>query len=156
MKKNLQEEDYKFLMHMGREIDSSGLEAKRQAKNVEYNLAKNQKKNDKDMEAAQKKVEKNARLSRIPLIFDKDVIASLKGQKLQDQLDAFRLAGAPLPVLVKNVKTVADKKKAIHHAIDQYENDKWSPIGFEDGETESFRLMMIKKRMRNMPVYAQY
>jgi len=139
MNKNLQEEDYKFLMRMGREIDSSGLEAKRQAKNVEYNLAKNQKKNDKDMEAAQKKVEKNARLSRIPLIFDKDVIASLKGQKLQDQLDAFRLAGAPLPVLVKNVKTVADKKKAIHHAIDQYENDKWSPIGFEDGETESFQ-----------------
>jgi len=58
MNKNLQEEDYKFLMRMGREIDSSGLEAKRQAKNVEYNLAKNQKKNDKDMEAAQKKVEK--------------------------------------------------------------------------------------------------
>ena len=35
------------------------------------------------MEAAQKKAEKNARLSRIPLIFDKDVIASLKGQNLK-------------------------------------------------------------------------
>jgi hypothetical protein len=70
------------------------------------------------MEVAQKKVEKNAKLSRIPLIFDKDVVASLKGQKLQDQLDAFRLAGVPLPVLVKNVKTIANKKNDIYHAID--------------------------------------
>ena len=139
MNKNFWEDDHKFLMHMGQENDSSGFKTKRQAKNVEYNLAKNQKRNNKDMEAAQKNAEKNARLSRISLIFDKNVIASLKGQELQGQLDAFRLAGAPLPVLVKDVRTVADNKKAIHHAIYQHENDKWSPIGFEDGETESFQ-----------------
>jgi hypothetical protein len=139
MNKNFWEDDHKFLMHMGQENDSSGLKTKRQAKNVEYNQAKNQKKNNKDMEAAQKNAEKNARLSRISLIFGKNVIASLKGQELQDQLDAFRLAGAPFPVLVKDVKAVADNKKAIHHAIYQHENDKWSPIGFEDGETESFQ-----------------
>ena len=93
-------------MHMGQKIDSSGLELKRQAKNVEYNQAKNQKENDnlKDME---QNAEKNASLFIIP---DKDVIASLKGQKLQDQLDAFRLAGAPLPVLMNDVKAVVDKK----------------------------------------------
>ena len=50
MNKRLNEDDHKFLMQMGREVDGSGLEAKRQAKNVEYNQAKNQKKNDKDME----------------------------------------------------------------------------------------------------------
>jgi len=88
MNKNLQEDDHKFLMHMGQEINSSGLEPKRQDKN--------QKENDIDMEAAQKKAEKNARLSGILFIFDEDVIASLKGQKLQDELDAFRLAGASL------------------------------------------------------------
>jgi hypothetical protein len=40
---------------------------------------------------------------------------------------------------VKNVKTIANKKNDIYHAIDQYENNKWSPIGFEDGETENFQ-----------------
>jgi len=37
------------------------------------------------------------------------------------------------------VKAVADITKAIHHAIYLHENYKWSPIGFEDGETESFQ-----------------
>jgi len=139
MNKHFKEDDHKFLMHMGREVDSSGLESKRQAKNVEYNQAKNQKRNDKNIEAAQKKKEKNNRVARIPLIFDKDVIEGLKGQKLQDQLDAFRLAGAPLPALLRDVKLVADKKKAIQNAIEQYENDKWSPIGSEGGETDALQ-----------------
>jgi hypothetical protein len=60
MNKNLQEDDHKFLMHMGQEIDNSGLEPKRQAKNAAYNQAKNQEKNDMDMETAQNNAEKNA------------------------------------------------------------------------------------------------
>jgi hypothetical protein len=131
MDRNFQEDDHKFLMKMGREVDGSGLEEKRQDKTVAYNLEKNQKKDDRDREAAQKLTEKNARLAKIPLIFDKDVIEGLKGQKLQDQLDAYRLAGAPLPALMKDVRVVDDKKKAIQNAIDQYENNQWSPIGFE-------------------------
>ena len=91
---------------------------------------KKQKKDDRDKEAAQKLTEKNARLAKIPLIFDKDVIESLKGQRLQDQLDAFRLAGAPMPELMKDVRAVGDKKKAIQNAIDKYEIDQWTPIGF--------------------------
>ena len=41
-----------------------------------------------------------------------------------DQLDAFRLAGAPLPALLRDVKIVANNnnKKAISKAINQYEN----------------------------------
>ena len=131
MDRNFQEDDHKFLMKMGREVDGSGLEEKRQDKTVAYNQEKNQKKDDRDREAAQKLTEKKARLSKIPLIFDKDVIEGLKGQKLQDQLDAYRLAGAPLPALMKDVKAVGDKKKAIQNAIDKYEDDQWSPIGFE-------------------------
>ena len=119
-------------MHMGWEIDSSGLEAKRQAKNV-YNQAKNKGKNNKDMKAAQKNAEK---ISRIPLIFDKNVIASLKGQKLQDQLDA---CWCSPPCIGKGCEGCSWQGKAINHAIYQYESDKWSPIGFEDGETESFQ-----------------
>jgi hypothetical protein len=32
---------------------------------------------------------------------------------------------------MKDVRVVDDKKKAIQNAIDQYENNQWSPIGFE-------------------------
>jgi hypothetical protein len=139
MNNNLNEDDHKFLMQMGREVDASGLEPKRQAKTVVYNQAKVKKRNDKDRKAAQGKAETNARLAKVTLIFDKDVIEGLKGQKLQDQLDAFRLAGAPLPALKKDVKAVADKKKAIQQAIDQHEMKKWTPKVFDDEEADSFQ-----------------
>jgi hypothetical protein len=35
-----------------------------------------------------------------------------------------------MPELMKDVKAVGDKKKAIQNAIDKYEIDKWTPIGF--------------------------
>ena len=41
-----------------------------------------------------------------------------------DQLDIFRLASAPLPVMLRDVKIVANNKKAIYNAIEQYENNK--------------------------------
>ena len=63
------------------------------------------------------------------------MIEGLKGQKLQEQLHAFRLAKAPLPALLRDVRVVADKKKAIQDAIDQFENGSWIPIGLEGGET---------------------
>ena len=40
MDRNFQEDDHKFLMKMGREVDGSGLEEKRQDKTVAYNLEK--------------------------------------------------------------------------------------------------------------------
>ena len=68
------------------------------------------------MEAAQKNAEKKSRISRIPLIFDKNVIASLKGQKLQDQLDAFTVPEAlfqhlknpklAFPTVLPNIKSL--------------------------------------------------
>jgi len=157
MNKNFWEDDHKFLMHMGQENDSSGFKTKRQAKNVEYNLAKNQKRNNKDMEAAQKNAEKNARLSRISLIFDKNVIASLKGQKLQDQLDAFRLADAPLHVLAKDVKAVADKEKLSTMLFISMRVINGPQLVLRMEKQRVFRLMIMKNRMRRKsPVYAQY
>src|ERR1700692_1240203 len=132
-------------MHMGQKIDSSGLELKRQAKNVEYNQAKNQKENDnlKDME---QNAEKNASLFIIP---DKDVIASLKGQKLQDQLDAFRLAGAPLPVLMNDVKAVVDKKMLSTMLFISMRMINGPQLVLRMVKQRVFRLMIMKKRMRN-------
>ena len=41
-----------------------------------------------------------------------------------DQLDIFRLVSAPFLVLLRDVKIVANNKKAISNAIEQYENNK--------------------------------
>jgi hypothetical protein len=62
-----------------------------------------------------------------------------------DQLDIFELASAPLPAfaplpaLLRDVKIVANNKIAISNAIEQYESNKWSPIGFESGETDDLQ-----------------
>jgi len=106
------------------------------------------------MKAAQKNAEK---ISRIPLIFDKNVIASLKGQKLQDQLDAFRLADAPLHVLAKDVKAVADKEKLSTMLFISMRVINGPQLVLRMEKQRVFRLMIMKNRMRRKsPVYAQY
>jgi len=40
-----------------------------------------------------------------------------------DQLDVFKLASALLPALLRDVKIVANNKKAIENTIKQYENN---------------------------------
>ena len=64
-------------------------------------------------------------LAKVDLIFDKDVIDGLKGQKLTDQIAAFALVGAPLPK-AKDRNKADDKRKAIKNAIDQFGLDLWS------------------------------
>jgi hypothetical protein len=56
-----------------------------------------------------------------------------------DQLDSIRLANASLPALLRDVKIVTNNKKTVPNAIEKYENNKWSPIGFEGGETDGFQ-----------------
>ena len=64
-------------------------------------------------------------LAKVDLIFDKDIIDGLKGQKLTDQIAAFALAGAPLPK-AKDRNKADDKRKAIKNAIDQFQSGVWS------------------------------
>ena len=56
-----------------------------------------------------------------------------------DQLDTFRFASAPLPVLPRDVKIAVNNKKAIFNVIELYKNNKWSTIGFEGGETDDLQ-----------------
>lgn len=56
-----------------------------------------------------------------------------------DQLDTLKLASAPLPALLRDTKIVANNKKVIWSSIEKYENNKWSQIGFEGGETDCFQ-----------------
>ena len=57
-----------------------------------------------------------------------------------DQLDIlFKPASAPLPALLRDVKIEANNQRAISNAIEKYENNKWSPIYFEGGETDDLQ-----------------
>jgi ribosomal protein L12E/L44/L45/RPP1/RPP2 len=64
-------------------------------------------------------------LAKVDLIFDKDVIDGLKGQKLTDQISAFALVGAPLPE-AKDRNKADNKRKAIKDAIDKFGLGPWS------------------------------
>lgn len=127
MDKNFNDDDHKFVMQMARELDESGVENKRQEKVIAYNQEKVKQKQDKRDRDTQKDADDRARLGKVILIFDKDIIQGLRGVKLQEQLDAFRLTGAPLPALKKDVKIAEDKRKAIQAAIDAYDNEDWIP-----------------------------
>jgi len=125
--KHFDEDDYKFLMKMCRELDASGVEKKRNEKAIKYNVEKtNQRKEKKKMDA-KKQADEKSKLAKVTLIFDKNVIEGLMGKALQDQLNAFRLFGAPLPKLKKDVRLVGDKKRAIKEAIYKYEAKDWVP-----------------------------
>jgi hypothetical protein len=137
MNKYFDEDDYKFLMKMCHELDASGVEKKRQEKVVAYTIAKTKQRREKREKAAKKQADENSRLAKVTLIFDQDVIEGLKGKALQDQLDAFRLFGAPLPKFKRDVKVVADKKRAIQGAIEKYKAGKWVSKVLDNENTDS-------------------
>jgi hypothetical protein len=66
-------------------------------------------------------------LEQVVLVFDKAAIRALKGAKLKDQLDAYELAGAPLPARKADTRLVAQKIEALLIAIDSYEAGEWAP-----------------------------
>ena len=93
-----------------------------------YNKEKVAKRTEKQKQEDKETAENNARLAKVTLIFDKDVIEGLKGTKLQDQLDAFRLFQAPLPALKKDVRLVTYKRKAIQKVTDDhFKPNGWVP-----------------------------
>jgi hypothetical protein len=132
--KYFDEDDYKFLMKMCCELDASGVEEKRKEKTIKYNVEKTNQRKEKKKVDTKKQADEKSRLARVTLIFDNNVIEGLMGKALQDHLDAFRLFGAPLPKLKKDVRLVADKKKAIKEAIDKYEAKVWVPKLQNTGE----------------------
>jgi hypothetical protein len=72
-----------------------------------------------------KREKRNDILAKVDLIFDKDAIDGLKGQKLADQIAALALAGAPLPKAKDRNKT-DEKRKAIKDAIEKFKSGVWS------------------------------
>jgi hypothetical protein len=100
-------------------------------------MAKTKKKKEKKEETAKKQADEKARLAKVTLIFDTDVIGGLKGKALLDQLDAYRLFGAPLPKLKKDVKLAVEKRHAIQKAIDAYNTKIWIPKLPDNEDTDN-------------------
>jgi hypothetical protein len=125
--KKFQDEDHKFVMKKTCEVDKSGLEKKRYTAMIEEGEKNVQKKRENEEKRTQKATEKIARLNLVTLIFDKSQIDLLKGPKLQDQVNAFRLAETK-PTIPKNnvIRLVHLKKAAIKEAIDGFETGLWT------------------------------
>lgn len=80
--------------------------------------------------------ERKAVVKKVDLIFDKDVVGGLKGQKLADQIAAFPLAHAPHP-MAKDRTTADEKRKAIKDVIDLFHLGKWSPKASQKEESST-------------------
>jgi hypothetical protein len=126
MDKHLNTDDDKYIMQVARIFDSSGLEKQRRKDLNDYAAEEARMNAEKDKAKEIKKAAKIAKIAKVKLIFDKQVIEKLKGQSLQDQVEAFVQAGATLYVKKAEISKVAEKRKAIQTAIDSFNNRKWS------------------------------
>ncbi len=88
---------------------------------VEHNEARIQ----KQKKAIEKRRAKSEKIQLVELISDKDVVATLKGEALNLQIQAFKLAGAP-NLLGSTSKLTADQKRAaIMAAVDSMNAGEW-------------------------------
>jgi hypothetical protein len=81
-----EEEDHLYLMRRAREMDASGMEAKRKAAQVEFETRRAAINLEKDNERKQKQAETAARLSEVVLLTDLAQIPSLKVKDIEDHL----------------------------------------------------------------------
>jgi len=109
--RNFLEEDHRDLMRMQREQEASGEEKKKQQELIEFETQRVARRKEAAEKSKQQRAEKNARLAQVPLILDAEVVGKLKGNQLKEQLDAFKLAGAPFPIGVS--KFNADQKREL-------------------------------------------
>jgi len=113
--RNFLEEDHRDVMRMQREQETSGEAKKRQQELIEFETQRVARRKEAAEKSKQQKAEKNARLAQVPLILDAELAGKLKGNQLKEQLNAFKLAGAPFPTGVS--KFNADKKRELLQSL---------------------------------------
>jgi len=131
-------------MNRVRTEETTGADKNRKKKLILAQIGKVEKERAARKKTQRKKKERNAMLAKIDLIFDKNVIEGLKGQKLTDQIAAFALAGAPLP-MAKDRKIADDKRKAIKDVIDKFISGGWSLRTLRKRIVAQRKKMMIQK-----------
>jgi hypothetical protein len=128
MEENFEDEDHKFVMRASRDQEILHIEQNRRAAIMNHHLEKVEKKKQKRQKKTDKATEKAKRLIQVVMVLDKASIESMGGKALDDQLDLYRNAGAPLPKLKKDLKLVAQKKAALNAAIDHFNDGTWKPV----------------------------
>jgi hypothetical protein len=131
MQDKFQAEDHQFIRQMARSLDSHGEEAKRKRMLVEHNEARIQKRKAVSEKRKNDAADKAERIAAIPLIFDKEEIVKLRGQKLKDHLLAFQQAGAPHLGGITVRSTVQQIRVALQKAVESFHDGVWVPKGVE-------------------------
>ncbi|TFK74719.1 hypothetical protein BDN72DRAFT_874903 [Pluteus cervinus] len=115
-----QPEDHIFLMRKARELDSSGLEAKRRKEQVKHDLEVAQKAREKAALKQAKKEERFNHLIGLKLVTDLQELDKLVVAELNDQLDIwYELAGdKEVPTRSKRGRK-ADKQNLVRQALER-------------------------------------
>jgi hypothetical protein len=127
------DEDYKFLHKLARET-GSGEQAWRKA-GVDYRDDKQRHLIEKRKKKEKKAQENAERIAGTAIILNKQIVSSLKGNHLLDQIKVFKEAGAPnLQGVIP--KYANDKRQALVDAVELYEKGMWVTGMAEDWESE--------------------
>jgi hypothetical protein len=137
MEDNFQPEDHQFIHEMARKADSQRQEENRKRMLVEHNEAKIQKRQAALETKKRNALQKAGRIAAVTLIFDKEEVAKLKGEKLKDHLLAFKQAGAPGLQGITTRSTVGQIRQALQSAIGSFNNGDWEPLQQSEGENSS-------------------
>ena len=140
MEKKFQPEDYKYIHQLAHKDEAKGVErAKKQA--IVGHL---QHKIDKKRAARAARLGKAAkvagRVAAVKLIFDKEQVRKLKGEKLKDHLQAFQRAGAPNLQNMSLRTPVVKIREGLMQSIDLFSTGQWKPntnVGLETIPMES-------------------
>lgn len=129
-------EDFKFLHQEARNL--TGVDKKRKLEIINYAEEKVAKKQEAAKVQQEKTAKQAAKIASIRLIFYRDSVVASTGERLKDQFNAFKAAGAPN---IPNRSRVGVLRQALEEAIDFYHADKWDPyknpeeVLEEEGET---------------------
>jgi hypothetical protein len=116
------DEDYKFLHKLARET-GSGEQAWRKA-GVDFRDDKQRHLIEKRKKKEKKAQENAERIAGTAIILNKQIVSSLKGNHLLDQIKVFKEAGAPnLQGIIP--KYANDKRQALVDAVELYEKGVW-------------------------------
>ena len=128
VEKKFEREAYKFIHKMAREEDSKGHEREWNKLLVEHNEERIQKQKAASEKRVKNAAKKAGRIAAVTLIFNKEEIIKLKGEKLKDHLLAYQQAGAPNLQGITVRSPVGQIREALQAAIDRKNAGDWCPL----------------------------
>jgi hypothetical protein len=125
-----EKEDFQYLHMLGRE--SQKAEKMRRKEIIEFRDQRQAARRAAKELRQQKSKENEIRIAQTAILYNRDIVLALKGQKLKDMLEVYRAAGAPNLTNIKKSDRVGEIRQALSDAIDMYNSREWEPINDED------------------------